>query len=193
MLSRVAAEVEIKGQAFLGILGALGEMRGDEAVSRVRREVDGELGDALRTNTILSSGWYPVAWYRGLHHAARRVAGGDDAFTIELGRVSLRRDVNLVYRAIFRLLSPTTLLDQSDRIVKLFVRGGGRYETLEKKPGFVRSRYDGFAGFDRILWLDFLGGGHGALELCGARNVVGRIAGGGRDGDAWMVVEATFG
>ena len=103
----VGSEVEIKGQAFLGIVGAVGEMLGETAIARLRDEAAGELGEALRTNTVLSAGWYPVAWYRELHQAARRVSGGGDAFTVELGKVSLRRDVNMVYKAIFRLLSPT--------------------------------------------------------------------------------------
>jgi hypothetical protein len=186
-------DVEIKGQSFLGTMGAFGAVRGGSALARLRDEVKGDLADALRANMILAASWYPVAQYRELLHGMRRVTGEADALTLEVGRVSLERDVARIYKVMFRLLSPTTLLDQSDRLLKRFVRGEGvHYRSVEKRRGFVRSRYDGFTGFDRVVWLDFLGGATAALGLCGARNVASRVAEGGGDGDAWMIAEATY-
>lgn len=186
-------EVETKGQSFLSILGAMEDLRGAGIREAIRAAARGELGDALRTNSVLSSGWYPVAWYRELHRTLRAVTGEGDALSMEVGRVSLKRDVGSLYRAVFRLLSTTTLLDQSDRIVKMFVRGPAvSYVTLERRPGYVRARWDGMAGFDRAIWRDFVGTGIGALEVCGGKDVQSRAVEGGEDGDDWMVVEATY-
>lgn len=190
---RVGREVEIKGQSFLGVLGALEELRGLPLRDRVRAEASGSLGDGLRTNSLLSNGWYPVAWYRDLHATIAAVTAEGDALASEVGRVGLRRDVNAIYRALFRLLSTTTLLAQSDRIVKMFVRGPSvGYRTLETRPGYVLARWDGMFGFDRRIWRDFVGTGIGALEVCGGKDVKSRPVEGGDDGDDYMVVEATF-
>jgi hypothetical protein len=189
----VGREVEIKGQSFLSVLAAIEDVRGVEVRERVFREVSGGLREALHTSSLLSSGWYPVAWYREIHATLQRVTSEGDAISTEVGRIGLKRDVNTLYRAVFRLLSPTTLLNQSDRIVKMFVRGPAvSYVTLESRSGWVRSRWDGFAGFDRAIWRDFVGTGVGALEVCGAKDVQSRCVEGGGDGDEWMVVEATY-
>ncbi|MEI8255859.1 MAG: hypothetical protein WCJ30_09315, partial [Deltaproteobacteria bacterium] len=56
----------------------------------------------------------------------------------------------------------------------------------------VRFRFDDYFGLDRRMWDDIVGGIEGVLISMRVGSPVGKITAGGRDGDAYMVVDLTW-
>lgn len=183
--------LRIKGNSFRIVLGAVETLRGREQRDRTVSRLQGEVAEAVRTGSILASGWYDVEWYRALIHAAVVEERQPAQLARALGHESARSDITTLHRAIFRLLSPETSLRQITRLLRLYYRGGSG-EALVAEPGHARVRYSGFEGFDQLLWQDFVGGTEAVLEATGARGGVIKIVAGGGDGDATMTADATW-
>lgn len=191
MTTTTADELKVKGSNFISMQGALRTLRGEVVAANLLKELRGACGEGMRLGTLLASGWYPYSWYRELLDATRRVTGEGDAITTAVSREGVRRDVNGVYRVVFRLLSPATLLSQGGKAIRMYY-DRGELRFLESRPGYVRARYDGFTGFDRVAWLDVRAGSEQLLEMSGARQTQVKPLTGGGDGDDHMEMEATW-
>jgi hypothetical protein len=187
LLRTVDGEISCKGNMFVGASRAMRTLEGDAFVSSVLEEMRTEGGRAMREGSLLSAGWYPVAWYRDLIGTACKLK--DDPFAFRIGVETARADVTTIHRVIFRVLTPKIMLTQSRRLLRLYYSAGDAAISTER-DGHAFIRYSGFRGFDAHLWQDFLGGSTTLLELTGAKDIAVKVRGGGTD--ASMVCETTW-
>lgn len=175
-----------KGLQFRSFLNALKRLRGEEACEETIALLPEELGRALKYKTLVTGGWYPVAWYSQLHSAAHRATREDVSRIV--AKDAVQDDFRGVYRLITLALSPQAIFKLAPMITNLYY-DTGRCIIDEAQKGVARGHFAGFVGFDRNLWEDTIGGITGIMELAGAKNLAPRILGGGKDGDADMSLE----
>ncbi len=185
----MSAGVRIKGQSFVGFHQTIRALKGPTAMDVVVPDLPPELASAYKNGGILPMGWYPIAWYAGLHTAARKAHGV--GISRAVGKEAAKHDVNTLYRFILRFFSPETLLKQSGRVFGLFCEGGS-CEVEASKKGFARIRYANCAGANRGVWDNVLGGTETLVEVCGGRSVLAKVAARGGDGDDEMTAEVTW-
>ncbi len=189
-LEATTDEVLVKGVTFRSILAAAGELRGPAFVERVRASVPGKAGDAIRFGGVISSGWYPIGWFRSLYGTVVDLAGDRD-FAREVGRASTRLDAGNVLRLVFRVFTIPMLLGQAGRIFKMYYQGCDM--ALDNvAPGHVIVRWSRCRGFDRNVWLDQLGTAEELFALHGGRNLEIAVIAGGSDGDSTMSIEGKW-
>jgi hypothetical protein len=179
---------EMKGLSLRNYPIVLADMRGDEVAQRMFAGISPGLRDALQTGRIVATCWYPVEWKREMHRAGRD-ATGDPLLARIMGREMTRRDLNGVYRAFLRVMSPASVLKACSRIFSTYLRPGVM-RLVEHHDTHARVTFDGCIGFDANMWHDVLGGCEAALEATGAKFARIRIESGGRDGDDACVAQA---
>ncbi|HMJ10398.1 MAG TPA: hypothetical protein VK524_03275 [Polyangiaceae bacterium] len=166
----VPFEIRTKGISFRSFFSALEHLRGDEVVTRTIEQLPDDLQEAVMLRRIAATEWHPIAWFRELHRAVRRVTGEGPALCRELGFESVRQDFNGPLRALAFTLSPQGILRRGPRIFRTYYRPGEMY-VLDAGPGRMRVHWSGCSGFDVNLWNDTLGGCESVLKVCGARAV----------------------
>ena len=181
--------VRIKGQSFVGFHRTLRVLKGEGAMEAIHADLPAELLAAYAHREILPMGWYPIAWYAGLHAAARKTHGA--GISRAVGKEAAKQDVNTLYRFILKFFSPETLLKQSGRVFALFCERGA-CDVEASRKGFARIRYGNCAGANRGVWDNVLGGTETLVEVCGGRSVLAKVAAGGGDGDGEMTAEVTW-
>jgi hypothetical protein len=176
-------ENRVRGVAFGTFEDVMRSTKGEEMFARLLdHEAVAEFADTLRKGLVVKSAWYPIAWYRALHRAARDVTV-DPSFARAVGRISTRDDLTGGFlKFVVRMLSPQTLVKVSSTVFNRYYETG-RMQIIEARDGYTRARWTGCRGFDHAIWEDVLGGCEGGLEAAGATNLRGRIVSGGRDGD----------
>jgi hypothetical protein len=189
-LVAAADENQVKGVAFFGVLEALKDLRGAEVEAAVRAALPGEMGAALRLGTLLTSGWYPISWYRAFYATLVTVNGQGPGVVHELGRRSARRDVTGIYKLVFKVISVQTAFSQASRVARQYFKLGDM--IIEPGDHRATARYVGFTGFDANIWTDFAAGGEMVMELAGARDLAWKITSGGGDGDDHMHADMTW-
>jgi hypothetical protein len=181
--------VRIKGQGFIGFMGTLRQLHGDEPHARVLAALPPDLGGAIRNREILPMGWYSIAWYVEMHQAARAVCG--EGVSRHVGREACRQDVTSIYRFILKFLSPEVFLQQSAKVFALFCEGG-RCEVESATAGSARILYSECPGASSGMWDNVIGGTERLVELCGGREVFGKPLRGGGDGDPTLLAQITW-
>jgi hypothetical protein len=185
-------EIEAKGLNFRGFLHALERLYDAEMVERVIDALpDPDARNALRYGGIVPTGWYPVAWHRGLHAAARSVTKSGPELARRIGYEGMKEDLGGVHRFVASMLSPQTLVRIGNRLWSSYWHGGV-VTTVEHGRGRVQSAFRGCHGFDRNEWEDIQGSCLAILESAGARDVRLIVLEGGRDNDANAVLEARW-
>lgn len=175
--SASTTEPNVKGVAFRSVLAVLADQHGDAIVEKVLADAGPEVGETLRYR-IVQTGWYPISLYRALWASILRCTGGDYDVVRRIGAGAIRRDVTGVYRMIFKVLSPETVLGLSG---KLF---GNYYDTgtltvVDRKHGSARAVYEGCKGFDRAMWEELVGSALELIAIGGGKNVRVAIEKGG--------------
>ena len=172
----------VKGVAFRTVMKLVEERRGKAIVESAVKAMDGEVGAAFAGGTLVAMAWYPVAWYRSMWKGILSATGGQVSFVRELGRAAVDLDSKGIYRILFRLLSPQTLMSigmtHFGRIYDT-----GKVEVLRESWGRVRVRWTGCAEFDHTMWVEIAGSCERLVELAGGKNVRISTTSGGRDGD----------
>lgn len=172
-------EIEIKGAGFNSLLETIANHRSGAFLDgMVARLPDDELRARLRTKSILPSQWLPVAWYRSALRGALE-AGLTTTELEAISRDSAVRDVTGLYRVVFSMLSAELLSRQAPRLLGYFYRGGV-VRPVEVKPGYARAEYEGWHGFDELMWTDYLNGTAAVFELTGAKSFTSVVVAGGR-------------
>ncbi len=183
-------EIEVRGTTFASVQGAISDLRGQAFLERVVGAMPEESKKALRFGSVIASGWYPIAWYRELFASALELSG-ELQFPREIGRASIRREINGVHRLIFRIISVEMLQKQSSRFFGSYFRPTEC--TVERvTPNPARTLYRGCVGFDRNLWLEQFGC---IEELMAQARVTAprlRIVSGGNDGDDACEIESRW-
>jgi hypothetical protein len=172
----------VKGTVMRGMIASIERICPKATVDDMVLLLGEPLGNQLKHRAFIASGWYPVRDFRALLGAAMKVTGRD----VELIEV-LARDAALhEFRGLFRLitfaLSPDFLMRRTAGMFSRYYDTGTLTVPIAKK-GYAEARYRGFAGFDRVLWNELIAGCRAILEVCGARDIRGRLVRGGGDGD----------
>lgn len=184
------AESEVKGLAFLNVLGAIVEVLGASARDEVIRAMPVDGREALTLGSLIASGWYPVRWYRDLLGAAVAVSK-DASLPRELGKVSVRRDVTGVRRLLFRVVSVEILTSQAARFFKAYFRPGD-VSVVRVDAHTARVAFHHCYGFNEHVWQEQAGGVDGLLEASHVEAPRVRVLAGGNDGDAHMTLESRW-
>lgn len=182
-------EIRAKGSAFLGVIRSLESLKGLAFQQAVFGDLQGECGEAVRTKTVLASGWYPIAWYRDILQAADRRAA-NASFLREVGRASTRDTISTIHRIFMRAISTETLIKQGTRVFSSYYTAETRVEVKESRRAHVI--WSGCYGFDRCCWQDQLGSVEMLMELAGEKESKVALISGGGDRDATMVAEVSW-
>ena len=183
-------EIEVKGLAFVNVVGAIEEARGDAFKKRMIDAMPDDSRSALRLGSVLANGWYPVRWYRELF-AAAVAASRKPNLPRELGRISVRRDVKGVHRLLFRIMSVETLQAQGARFFKSYFKPSEvSVERVDRRS--ARVYFSQCVGFDRNIWQEQLGGVEELLASCGVTSPRVLVLAGGGDQDTSMAIESRW-
>jgi len=163
---------------------------GPSARQRIERETPGALGEALRFGGIVVGGWYGIAWYREFWMSLHDILGVDEAAARRIGHHSARISVNVAYRALARMTSPSMLLSMSARAF------GYYYEPASlcvKQPDAKRltAEWRDCDGFDSLIWSEVEGGATYFIEATGVTGVSLSVISGGGDAN-FMLATATW-
>lgn len=184
-------EVKLKGVNFRGTLGALERLAGKDTVARTLAATGGPAGEALRVGEVVAGGWYPASWYAALLEAIETTTGKGPEFIRECSREAIRADFATIFKVISLFISPERALDNATRVMARYY-DGGKLSVQEAREGFIRFRFDEYVGLDHRMWEDIAGGMEGVLISMRVLEPRAQIVGGGRDGDAHMVVELVW-
>ncbi len=186
-----SAEPKVKGVAFRSVLASLVEIGGEPVLERTLARLSNEEQDMLRYK-IVQTGWYPISLYRTMWKAILAETGGGTEIVRKIGALAIRRDINGVYRMIFKVLSPETVFSLSGKLFNTYY-DTGTLTIPEKHHGFARAVYEGCRGFDRTMWEELVGSGVELFTLAGGKNAKMTIVRGGQDGsgNCEMVAEWT--
>lgn len=174
--------VLLSGVNFHGTLRALERAHGPETQRRVTARLPGDVGLALRSCEIVSSGWYLASWYGALLSAICDELGADESCVRALAREAVRHDFATLFRVLSLVVSPERIVANAVKVVARYLKGG-TISALEAKPGRAHLRFAGFAGYDRRMWADFVGGMEGVLIAMRVPGATTEIVKGGKDGD----------
>lgn len=163
-------EPNVKGVAFKSVLAALDEQVGPGALAAMHERLAGTDSEVLKYR-IVATGWYPISLYRSMWAAiAETTTGPAEALAKQIGRACMQRDMNGVYRLVFKLLSPETVLSLSSKMFSNYY-DTGTLTVVEARAGVARASFRGCAGWSRLMWMEILGSSEMTLEMGGARDL----------------------
>lgn len=176
----MSLEVRLKGINFIGSLESLERLRGAEVRREVEAGLEGEVGDLLRTNSLLVGGWYPASWYGEVLQRIADVTGGGDRLLREVSISAVQKDFTTLFKVVRLLFSPKSVMPQVLRVHKRYVEGG-TVELAKATNDSMRVRLSDCHGFNRVMWVDYVSGIEAILQLLGCKNIVTRVVSGGGD------------
>jgi hypothetical protein len=182
--------VRVKGINFITFLEAISRSYGPLARQRIEQEAPGELGNALRFGGIVAGGWYKIGWYRALWHLIGEQFALDEAGVRRLSHKATAIGVNVVYRTLAKVTTPTILISISARIFGYYF-DKGQLAVLESEPGRAVAEWTNCNGFDTYVWNHVAGGTIYFLGVAGAKTVEFNRLGGGGDAN-WMRCVFTY-
>lgn len=181
----------VKGVAFRTVLLSFERLHGQSRVNLALSHLNDEARTALRYGTLLPSGWYPVEWYADLLQAVVKASHGGSDVIRNIATMSVEHDVRGVYRFFVEHLKPATVLSVYGKLFPRYYSPGKLTVIREDARHFTVHVRD-CLGFTALMWQEIHASGRHLLTLSGASNVRDRVTKGGRDGDAFMVVEASW-
>jgi hypothetical protein len=185
-----AREVRVKGINFTTALDAVQQLYGPNARFRIEKESTGEIGDALRFGGIVAGGWYSAAWYREFWRSMRDILGIDESGARRIGHRAARIGVNVAYRALARMTSPSMLLSMSARAFGYYYEPA-TLAVKQPEPRRLTAEWRDCNGFDSLIWSEVEGGAIYFIEATGVTGVnFSVIAGGGHAN--FMLATATW-
>jgi len=185
------AEPQVKGVVFRAFMRFLREGHGETTTERVLSLLPTDFAEKLRSDTLFTGNWYPLAWYRQLHAAAQQATGQGVELARQKGLTGVTQDLSGIYKIFLRIVSPEFVMGRAAQLFNLYY-DTGTMEIVESRRGAARARWRGCAGFDRNVWADVLGGCEAGLAAAGATRLSLRLVSGGRDGDEEMDAEARW-
>ena len=177
-------EVRVKGSTLLGVLTGVREVCGARTGPMVGA-LRGELGESVRTKSLVAAGWYPIAWHREL--VAMVVANGGQVELREVIRTSTRHSMSSIHRLIVKVFSPDTLLRQSSRLFSSFFEA--ELLTHVQGPRQVRVEWRECYGFDRNVWQAQVITVDELVAMTGSKVKSRTVTAGGSDGDSAMSLD----
>ena len=181
-------EIRVKGSVFLGVFQAIEIVGGWSAREAAVLALSGDDGDAVRTNTVLASGWYPVAWHRALLGGV--IDRGGALGLREVIHCATRQNVGAVHRLLVRAFTPALLIKQASRVFSSLFEGEFLVDIPESH--LARVQWRGCKGFDKTCWLAQMHSMEALVAMSGARiKRRTQLAGGGASDDS-MTVEFSW-
>lgn len=177
--------VRSKGTNIHGVLGAVLRMDGEEAHARVVEAIAGEAGDAFRHGSVVSSGWYPVAWHDAVLAAVEAGFPGRRFAIREHTREAAKYDFNTIFKFTRLVASPSLALPISVKVMSRYY-DGGHVSIPDVSEGLVHFRFERYHGFTPRIWEDLVGGIEGVFELMHLRLLPFEIRG-ARGADAEII------
>lgn len=181
---------KVKGVAFRSVLAALEELRGKAVVDRALASLSADDRSSIEFR-VVNTGWYPIELYCTLLQAIATSSGEGESLVRSIGATALRRDVTGVYKVMFRVFSPESVLAISGKLFG-FYYDTGSLSITERRHGYARSEYQRCKGFSRLMWIELLGSSEEMLTIAGAKNPRGRIVRGADDPDGACVIEVSW-
>ncbi|HEY3451289.1 MAG TPA: hypothetical protein VGK67_33330 [Myxococcales bacterium] len=113
--------------------------------------------------------WYELAAIVEIEHAlARRLFNGDETAAAQLGEYDVEESISKVYRILFRLLDPATIIKKSGQLWSRFYdRGEVRVELLGPRRALVH--VSGHGPREEIHCHEIRGGLLGCIKVCGIK------------------------
>jgi hypothetical protein len=163
-------EIRIKGQAIKTYFKVLDGMYGAGFAAALQKALTGDFAHALQYGGIVTSGWYPIAWYRDLHAETQRLGRLPANFARDIGRVTTQDDLKGIYSFVVRMFSPQTLLGQAQRIYRMYYDRG---DVVTERTGPTSSRliYANCTGMNDSIFEEMVGGSSEILRLCGGKDI----------------------
>lgn len=177
-------EPRVKGIAFRSVLRALEQQAGADTLNRAYERMDEGPRDALRYGSLVASSWYPISWYRSMWRGVLAASPGVPRLAWRLGREAALMDMRGIYRLVFVLIEPSTVLSLSPRLFRNYYDTG---EVIVRASSATSAQVEwrGCSGFDRAMWHEVFGSAEAFLELAGAKGCDLRlVAGGGEQDDS---------
>jgi hypothetical protein len=164
---------------------------GDEAWHHVLARLKPEARDIL-FGRLLPSGWYPYgAYVEALKIVVERHLGGNIQRAAEIGAYDLEASLNTVYRALYRIGTPSFIIRMSAHLWRSYFNVG-RMVIEKAGRGFATARIEDFLPHEEVCCWDIQGAMIRGLELSGASSVEGTHTECPLKGDAVMRYEANW-
>ncbi|HEY5958298.1 MAG TPA: hypothetical protein VIV60_17155 [Polyangiaceae bacterium] len=178
-------EVRVKGINFTAGLEAIQRIYGAAARTCIEKETSGNVGNALRFGGIVAGGWYSAAWYREFWSSVKTNLGADEMAARNIGKYATEVSVNVAYRALARITSPSQLLAMSARAFGYYFE---RCSLSVSQPDSNRltARWRDCNGFNGMVWHVVEGGCIYFIEATGAKDVTFSVISGGDDANHLM-------
>jgi hypothetical protein len=159
-----------KGLGFVHVRNFTTERWGAEGwqavLERMRPSDRGEVAGALPI------GWYPLALYARLLHALDEVHGtGDGALAVQSGRWQAEKDLTTIYRVMFRLLNPATVVVKTTDYWRKF-HDSGAWDMQRTGDRSMEGTLEGWGVTDAFLCRELVGYFARLLELVGAKDPI---------------------
>ncbi|MBL8677928.1 MAG: hypothetical protein JNK05_02085 [Myxococcales bacterium] len=180
----------MKGVAFRSVLASLAELRGDESVERALGQLTADERSEIEFR-IVQTGWYPIELYRRLFDVIVETTGEGASIVRAIGAAAIRRDITGVYRVMFSVLSPETVIALAGKLFNSYY-DTGTVAIVERRSGYARSSYARCFGFDANMWTEVLGSSEALLAIAGAKHVRAQLVRGGDDAACECVMEARW-
>lgn len=121
---------------------------------------------------IVPVGWYPLALYARAIRAMDRVHGeGDLALVVQLGGFEAERDLTTLYRLMFRLVNPATVVEKTTDYWRKF-HDTGAWEMRRISDRAIEGTLTDWGVVDHALCRELVGYFSRLLELVGAQGVI---------------------
>jgi hypothetical protein len=121
---------------------------------------------------IVPVGWYPLELYARMIHELDDLHGaGDLGLIVQLGRFEAEHDITLIYRAMFRLMNPATVIVKTGEYWRKF-HDTGRWEMKRISDKEIEGTLHDWGVVDYALCRELVGYMARALELVGADSVI---------------------
>lgn len=143
---------KIRGTAILGTLDFVRETWGEGEVSRVLEALSPATRELVAGSVpVTPDGWYDTRVVAELTRAADRAFGsGDLALGRSIGRFVAFRDVNRVFRWLYRLSGPDLIFSRFGRVWRTYY-SDGRYVFEGVRGRSAALRIEDWAGADPAI------------------------------------------
>jgi hypothetical protein len=166
-------ETEIKGHAIRTTFAVIDELFGAAIQQQVVEGLSDDFRSAFQAGAIVSSGWYPIGWYRQFHIMLNRLLPGEPRIPQRLGRITTERDLAGIYRFILKLTSPALLARHFDKVVSSYLRGGTvRVDARPKEFLLEGHQWDGMS---TSLWEEARSGFEVILGSTGVKSIASQL------------------
>jgi hypothetical protein len=182
--------VRVKGINFLAFLDGVSKCFGATSRLDLEKGMGGEIGDAIKFGGIVAGGWYKVSWYRLLWRTAVDLLNLDEAHCRRLSQKATAISVNIAYRTLAKITSPTLLINACPRVYSTYF-DKGQLVVLSSEPGKFVVEWNHCNGFDALLWNHLISGSAYFLEAAGATAVQVAVLGGGGENN-WLRVSFSY-